>query len=263
MRTSTGQSTIGFRTQQLAVGIGSRCFCQGLTVDFCEHRVWGVLGANGSGKTTLLHTLAGLRPALQGQLWLNDRPLADWDQRARATRIGVLLQEQTPAFPAQVRELALQGRFAHQSLLQWGTAADLELVEQALARVGLSELAERDQQQLSGGERQRLKIATLLVQQPQLWLLDEPTNHLDLHHQIELLEHLGDWVRSQQQLMVMSLHDLNLARRFCDAVILLHRDGSVSFGPVEQLFNETELSRLYGHPIRCLETAEGPVFLPQ
>ena len=247
----------------LGVAIGQRWFCQQLNLTFEPGQVWGVLGANGSGKTTLLHTLAGLRQPQQGQVLLDEQPLHQFDSRLRAQLIGVLLQEATPAFPASVRDVVLQGRYPHLSPWQWETAEDLTLVDQALQQVGLAELADRDQQLLSGGERQRLKIASLMVQQPQIWLLDEPTNHLDLHHQIGLLQQLCDRARQQQQLLVMSLHDLNLAARFCDSLILMHRDGSIEAGPADTLLNESALSRLYGHPIRRIEDQQRPLFIPQ
>ncbi len=251
------------RIDNLGVAIGPRWFCRQLDLAFEPGQVWGVLGANGSGKTTLLHTLAGLRQPQQGQILLDDQPLSQRDSRIRAQAIGVLLQEATPAFPASVRDVALQGRYPHLSPWQWETAADVVLVEQALEQVGLTELADRDQQLLSGGERQRLKIASLMVQQPQIWLLDEPTNHLDLHHQVDLLQQLCDRIRQQQQLLVMSLHDLNLAARFCDCLILMHRDGSVEAGAAEQLLNESALSRLYGHPICKLQAQGRSLFIPQ
>ncbi|MEH6472715.1 MAG: ABC transporter ATP-binding protein [Halopseudomonas sp.] len=250
------------RADGLGVAIGPRWFCRGLDLSFDVAQVWGVLGANGTGKTTLLHTLAGLRPAQQGQVKIDEQPLQQIDSRSRARQLGVLLQEASPAFPASVRDVALQGRYPHLSPWQWETPEDQLLVQQALEQVGLAELADRDQQLLSGGERQRLKIASLLVQQPQLWLLDEPTNHLDLHHQVGLLQLLCDSVRQQQQLLIMSLHDLNLAARFCDSLILMHRDGSVEAGPADRLLTEASLTRLYGHPIRRIDDQQGPVFLP-
>jgi iron complex transport system ATP-binding protein len=249
--------------QGLGVAIGQRWFCRQLDLSFEPGQVWGVLGANGAGKTTLLHTLAGLRQPQQGQIRVAGQPLNQLDSRHRAQQIGVLLQEATPAFPASVRDVALQGRYPHLSPWQWETAADLECVEQALQQVDLADLADRDQQLLSGGERQRLKIASLLVQQPQIWLLDEPTNHLDLHHQVGLLQLLCDRVRQQQQLLIMSLHDLNLAARFCDSLILMHRDGSIEAGSADQRLNESALSRLYGHPIRKIDDQGRPLFVPQ
>ncbi|MFT5720813.1 MAG: iron complex transport system ATP-binding protein [Motiliproteus sp.] len=249
------------RVEQLGIGIGERWFCRGLEQSFAAGQVWGVLGANGSGKTTLLHSLAGLRQPQTGQIRIDGQPLQQLDSRVRARQVGVLLQEASPAFPASVREVVLQGRYPHQSPWQWETAEDFARVDRALQQVGLAELGERDQQLLSGGERQRLKIASLLVQEPQLWLLDEPSNHLDLRHQVGLLQLLCDQVRQHQQLLIMSLHDLNLAARFCDHLLLMHRDGSVQAGCAENLLTEAVLSRLYGHPIRRIMDQDRPVFI--
>ena len=262
MSVFTDPAAVLLRADRLGVGIGARRFCQDLQQSFSAGQVWGVLGANGSGKTTLLHTLAGLRQPQQGTIWIEDQPLPQLDSRSRARRIGVLLQEAAAAFPASVREVVLQGRYPHLSPWQWETAEDFERVDTALQQVGLTALAERDQQLLSGGERQRLKIASLLVQQPELWLLDEPTNHLDLQHQIGLLQLLCDQVKQQQQLLIMSLHDLNLAARFCDNLILMYQDGSVETGSAEELLTESNLSRLYGHPIRRINDQQRCFFVP-
>ncbi|MFT6914641.1 MAG: iron complex transport system ATP-binding protein [Motiliproteus sp.] len=255
-------STEIMRVEQLGIGIGERWFCRGLELSLGAGQVWGVLGANGSGKTTLLHSLAGLRQPQAGRVLVDGQPLQQLDSRIRARQIGVLLQEVTPAFPASVREVVLQARYPHQSPWQWETAADFERVDRALQLVGLAELGERDQQLLSGGEGQRLKIASLLVQEPRLWLLDEPSNHLDLRHQVGLLQLLCDQVRRRQQLLIMSLHDLNLAARFCDYLLLMHRDGSVQAGSAQELLTEPVLSRLYGHPIRRIMDKDRPVFIP-
>lgn len=236
----------------LTLRLGSRQFCDKLCLDFEPGQVWGVLGPNGSGKTTLLHTLAGLHSPQGGRVLLAERELAQWSVRERAQQLGILLQGNDSSFPAPVRECAMLGRHPHLEPWQWESAEDWARVDEALERVGLSHIAGRDQGLLSGGERQRLKLATLMVQAPAIWLLDEPTNHLDLHHQVQLLEDLTGEVRRQHQLLLMSLHDLNMAARFCDHLVLLYGDGRVEAGPLEELFESDRLSRLYGHPIRAL-----------
>ncbi|HEY5716973.1 MAG TPA: ABC transporter ATP-binding protein, partial [Motiliproteus sp.] len=159
--------------------LGTRSFCRGFTQLFAPGQVWGVLGPNGSGKTTLLHSLAGLRSVQEGRVLLNGQPLEALSPRARAQQLGILLQESSTAFPAPVRECAMLGRHPHLQPWQWESPEDWLRVDDALKAVGLDTLADQDQSTLSGGERQRLKLATLMVQQPSIWLLDEPTNHLD------------------------------------------------------------------------------------
>ena len=239
-------------TDGLTLAMGERLFCRTFSHAFAAGEVWGVLGPNGSGKTTLLHTLAGLRPPQGGRVLLDGAPLDSMPVRSRARQLGILLQESATTFPAPVRDCVLLGRHPHLGPWQWETPADWQRVERALAAVELAELATQDQNSLSGGERQRLKLATLMVQEPSIWLLDEPTNHLDLHHQIALVGLLCERVRAQQQLLIMSLHDLNLAARFCDHLVLLYGDGRVEAGDAATMLQPARLSALYRHPIRVV-----------
>ncbi|MFG1489680.1 ABC transporter ATP-binding protein [Oceanospirillum sp. HFRX-1_2] len=252
--------------QDLTVSIGGKTLCQNWQLELRPGEIWGILGGNGAGKTTLLHTLAGLREADQGEVLLQGKPLQQLKNRQRAQQLGFLLQDDSTAFPATVLETALQGRHPHMGLFSWESAEDEAIAMAALEQVGLSDYCQRNIDQLSGGERQRLKIATLMVQQPKVWLLDEPANHLDLHHQVSLLEQLIGSVKAQSGTLLMSLHDLNLAQRFCDKLILLfpydENGNGPEMGDKAELLTEEKLQRLYQHPIRRLETDAGPVFIP-
>lgn len=255
------QTTKLLEAQDLSVSIGGKKLCDMWSLTLCSGEIWGILGGNGAGKTTLLHTLAGLRPADSGEVRLLNQPLAEMKSKTRAQQLGFLLQDESTAFPATVLETALQGRHPHLGAFSWESREDEALAMAALAQVELDHYCQRPIDQLSGGERQRLKIATLMVQQPRVWLLDEPANHLDLHHQVSLLEQLLAEVHRQQGCLLMSLHDLNLAQRFCDKLILLFPEGP-EVGTKAELLTEEKLQRLYQHPIRRLETEAGPVFIP-
>jgi iron complex transport system ATP-binding protein len=114
---------------------------------------------------------------------------------------------------------------------------------------------------LSGGERQRVAIATVLTQAPALWLADEPTNHLDLHHQVAVLELLAAQA-SAGRAVFMCLHDLNLAARWCDQILLLYPDGEACWGPVASMLQPAALERLYGQRLLTSEIDGSPVFIP-
>lgn len=246
---------------QLSVCIGGKTICQQFDLQLNAGEIWGILGGNGAGKTTFLQSLAGFRALEQGQVRLLGTALDQLSPRARAQRLGFLLQDDQSQFPATVLETVLQGRHPHLGFWQWESEQDYQVARQALQQVGLLDFAQRPIEQLSGGERQRLKVATLLVQQPKIWLLDEPANHLDLHHQIELLTLLTAQVKAMQGSLLMSLHDLNLAQRFCDRLILLYPDQAPEQGAAEALLTEDKLSQLYQYPIRRLETEIGQVFV--
>jgi iron complex transport system ATP-binding protein len=250
-------------TRQLSLHIGARRLVQALELEVRPGQCWCILGRNGSGKTTLLHCLAGLRPAQAGEVLLNGARIHALPRRQVARQLGLLSQDYEDVFPATVLETALCGRHPHLSPWAWESAEDAARARAALTRVGLAELAGRAVGTLSGGERRRLGIATLLTQDPRFLLLDEPTNHLDLHQQIEVLELLSGLARSGDKALVLVLHDVNLAARFCDHALLLYEDGQHGAGPAAELLTTEHLSRLYGHPMREITGQAHPMWIPE
>jgi len=245
--------------RNLAVSIGPHRVCDGLDLDLAPGARLAILGRNGAGKSTLLATLAGLRAADAGVITLDGRRYEELGLAAAARLRGWLGQERGDPFASTVLETVLTGRHPHLDRWAWESTNDKDIARAALAAVGLAGMAERALQTLSGGERQRAAIATLLAQQPRLYLLDEPLAHLDLNHQIATLELLSLRARRDNIAIVMVLHDPNLALRFCDRALLLFGDGRHAEGPVAAVLNEDTLSALYGHPLRRVEN----VFIPE
>lgn len=222
---------------------------------------WGVLGPNGAGKTSLLHTLAGLQPTRSGEVLLDGQSLSGLKRRAVAQKLAVVFQERQDSFPATVLETALVGRHPFLSPWQRESAEDLRLAHDALERLSLSLLKDRLVSTLSGGERQRVSIATALTQQPAIWLADEPTNHLDLHHQVAVMALLNQQAE-QGAAVFMCLHDLNLAARWCDHILLLFPDGELCFGPADTMLVPEVLERLYNQSLSVTTVNGKPVFVP-
>lgn len=242
------------RIENLDVAVADVQVCRALTLHLEAGQCWAMLGRNGTGKTTLLHTLAGLRTPRAGTIWVDGQPLASLNRRRVAQRVGLLLQDADDPFPATVMQTALIGRHPHLGPWRFERAEDVSHADDALAAVGLTALRHRDVGTLSGGERRRLSLATLLCQNPATLLLDEPTNHLDLHFQIQLLERIRALV-DHGRCALMSLHDVNLAARFCSHALLLFGDGETAAGPVERVLSAKNLERLYRHAM--LETTSG------
>jgi iron complex transport system ATP-binding protein len=249
--------------QALTVRIGGRTVAEALNLRLAAGERLVILGRNGAGKTTLLHTLAGLRLPAAGRVELEGTPVEALGGREAAQLRGLLAQQQVDAFPATVLEMALVGRHPHLGRWGWESARDERIAREALAAVGLAELADRDVRSLSGGERQRLAIATLLAQQPRLHLLDEPLAHLDLNHQVAVLALFSRQAEEACAGVVMVLHDVNLARRYADRILLLAGDGRWEEGPAAEMLDTARLSALYGHPLRALHDSAGPVFVPE
>jgi iron complex transport system ATP-binding protein len=249
--------------KDLSISIGSLPICTSFDFELQCDEYWGVLGGNGIGKTTLLNTLAGLRSAESGDIRIDGLALHQWKKKQLACKLGLLFQDSVDTFPTTVLETALTGRYPHLSFLSLEGQEDIELANQALSDVALDELTERQVDTLSGGERRRLALATLLVQNPQLWLLDEPTNHLDLHHQINLLSLIIDKVKANRGALLMVLHDVNLVMRFCTHVMMMIDHNNIICGPVAEVLSTENLSLLYQHPIKKIQSDGGSFFLPE
>ncbi|WP_298451022.1 ABC transporter ATP-binding protein [uncultured Marinobacter sp.] len=249
------------RARELIINIPGRPdgFALNMTVE--PGQIWGVLGPNGAGKTTLLHTLAGLLPVRSGQVVLNDSPLKELKRRDIARRLGLVFQERQDTFPATVMETALIGR--HPWLSPWESeqGEDQALAEQALAALDVDNLSDRLLNTLSGGERQRVAVATLMTQNPDIWLLDEPTNHLDLHHQVKVMNLLRNQAESGKAVF-MCLHDLNMAARWCSHVLLLYTNGDACWGATDSMLVPEALERLYNQRLIALEKDGLSVFVP-
>lgn len=215
-----------------------------------------VLGPNGAGKSTLLRLLLGARPPRDGSVELFGRPVAAWDARERARKVGVLPQHEEPAFPVTVAELAAMGRYPH--LGPWGRAqaADRAAVEAAMDRCGVAGLAAREFATLSGGERQRARLARALAQEPTALALDEPTASLDVAHEMEIWDLLRVEAEAGRAVL-LTTHNLNLAARYADRLVLLDAGRVEAAGPPRSVLTEDAVTRVYRWPVRIAEHA-GP-----
>lgn len=155
------------------------------------------------------------------------------------------------------------GRHPYLGRWAWEDDKDVGRAIQSLHLMGIDDLATRLVSTLSGGERRRLALATLLTQDPDILLLDEPTNHLDLHHQIQVLSHLKKLATESGKALLVILHDINLATRFCDHLLLLLGGGTTVAGPAAQTIDVTTLETLYQHPIAKLHHEGRDIWLPR
>lgn len=181
-----------------------------------------IVGPNGAGKTTLLRTLAGLLPAASGQAHIDGYPVANITTRSRARMLAFVGQEESVPDGLSVHQAVSLGRLPHQSVWRRPSSEDRRAVDEAIAAVGLSELADEECSRLSGGQKKRIFLARGLAQDTGLILMDEPTNHLDVEHQLRLLE----LMRTSGSTIIATVHDLDLAMSTFDQIVVVN-DGAV------------------------------------
>jgi iron complex transport system ATP-binding protein len=220
------------------------------------------LGPNGAGKTTLLRVLSGVLTPNAGVVELEGDRLADLTRREIARRVAVVPQDSVVPFPFRVSEIVAMGRSPHLGPLGREGVADRDAIASSLRAMGLLPVAERRFQTLSGGERQRVLFARALAQDPNLLLLDEPTAHMDLGHRLFVFESLRRWIteggRSRAALVVT--HDLGLAARFADGILLLHRGRVVAEGTPEEVLQPDRIGSVYAADVQVFrDDAERPV----
>jgi iron complex transport system ATP-binding protein len=248
-------------THMLGVGAGKRTLLAQLSFELRAGEFIAVLGRNGCGKSLTLHTLAGLRPAASGTVALEGHGLSQLRRTDIARRLAFLPQDREDSLPLSVFEAALLGRHPHIGWLRSESAGDVQIVNEALARMDIGGIAERALATLSGGEQRRAAMAGLLAQQPQVFLLDEPTNHLDPHHQVDVLLAFRERCATGAG-VIATLHDPALAERCADRVLMMYGDGRWRLGPTAKLLNAAELSLLYATPMNELSGGGRRAFIP-
>lgn len=215
----------------------------------------GLLGPNGSGKTTLLRAV-GTHVPFEGRIALDGRAVEDWSARERARRLAYLRQAPSLTFDFTVEELVLLGRAPHRGWLQSYRADDRSQVQAALSRVDLDGFADRSVLSLSGGELQRVFLAQALVQEADLLLLDEPTAHLDVHYQFAFMEQIRSLVREGRTVITV-FHDLELAARYAERLLVLHRGTLVDDGFPEDVLTPECVAEVFGMKARIEPRAGG------
>jgi iron complex transport system ATP-binding protein len=227
------------RLENVGYALDRHTILRGISFGLQPGECVGLVGPNGSGKTTLLRTAAGLLAPDVGQILLTEQPLTQLKRREIARQIGYVPQQANLDFNFSVREVVLMGRNPYLSRFEVENESDRCIARQALELADLTHLVERLVTTLSGGERQRVVIARALAQQSRLLLLDEPTASLDLRHQHEIMALLVRLSQEHNLAILVALHDLNLAARYCNRLIVLNRARLLADGrPAEVLTPE-------------------------
>jgi len=242
----TSALALQLRAESVTVGYGAEPVLRDLSFDVPTGRITSIVGPNGCGKSTLLRTLARLLPPSDGRVSLDGEPIGRLSTRDVARRLALLPQSPTAPEGLLVSDLVLRGRHPHQRWFRQWSPKDETIIAEAMAWTDIAELKDRPLDELSGGQRQRAWLAMTLAQDTELLLLDEPTTFLDLAHQVEVLDLVVRLNRERDRTVVMVLHDLNLAARYSDTIVVMHEGAIVGEGEPAVIITQDLLSSVFG-----------------
>lgn len=233
-------------TSGLEAGYDGRTVVKNISLRALRGQTLCLLGPNGSGKSTILRTLAGLLEPVHGAVYVCGGRIERMKPVDKAKSLAVVLTESLSIPMTSVFEIAAMGRTPHTGFFGKLSDEDIRVVNEALETAGAASLAGREFFSLSDGEKQKVMIARALAQQPRLLILDEPTSHLDIRHKIEVMRILARLSRERSLTVILAMHDIDIALKACEYVLLV-RDGEISAaGKPEDLLDDTALNRLYG-----------------
>ena len=233
------------KTKDLSVGYNRKTVLALVDLTFEKGKFISLLGPNGAGKTTLLRTMAGLLPPCNGRVLIDKTPINEFKKDHLARILSVVLTDRVSPGLFSVFEFVALGRYPHTGFLGRLKKADKKAVITSLSQVHAQNLVFRQIETLSDGEKQKVIIARALAQEPRLILLDEPTIHLDLKHRMEVMSILQNLCREKGITVVASMHDVDIAAKISDQVVLIKDGGIVAWGPPEDTLNKKSVAALY------------------
>lgn len=233
------------QVNDLVIHRGGSKIVDGLTFDVKPGELLGLIGPNGAGKSTCLAAMAGIEKFDTGSVHIDGQPIAQYSAEQRAQRLGWVEQLGTVHWPLSVERLVMLGRIPH--LPAWGKPreSDLAAVELALTQSDCIGLRHRRVPTLSGGERARVLLARAVAAQPSLLLADEPVSALDLAHQLQTMQLLKDYAANQRGVVAV-MHDLSLAVRYCNRLLLMHKGKQIAIGEPAAVLSDMNIADVYG-----------------
>ncbi|MDH2997520.1 iron-hydroxamate transporter ATP-binding subunit [Pasteurellaceae bacterium LFhippo2] len=245
-----------FIVDQATFAIPNRTLLHPISLRFEQGKVYGLIGHNGSGKSTLIKLLAKQQPLSSGAIHFDDKTLDRWSSRDFAKNVAYLPQHLPTATNLTAKELIAMGRYAWNGLFGRNKTEDKQAVELAMKLTHTEQFAEQSVDVLSGGERSRIWLAMLLAQQSKFLLLDEPLAALDIAHQVEVMELIHKLSRELNLGVIIVIHDINLASRYCDHLVALHSGKLLAQGDAHQIVNNASLKAIYGIVLNVINHPE-------
>ena len=242
------------QVEKLQIGYGSRCVLKEASFSIGKGEIVGIIGCNGAGKSTLLKTIRGLMPKQGGSVSYFGKPLEEYQDKELATKIAYLQQHVELGFGYTGKDIVMAGRYPYMKWWERESEADEKLALACMAYTGTADLADRPINEVSGGQKQRILIAKVLAQQTPIIFLDEPTTGLDMVYQEEIFR-FAKALAGQGKTVLMVVHELNLASKYCSRILLLGEGTLLADGAPQAVFTEELLSRAYKADI-CVERDE-------
>ena len=230
---------------KICVTLGGKEILRGVSCDFPSGKRTAIIGPNGAGKSTLLKVLCLLNEKFSGRVTLDGQDLRTFGRKNLSRVMAILPQERDAPNDTTVRQLVSFGRFPHRKFFGGTTSEDEAAISNALELTRLTDFQARQVASLSGGERQRAWLAMTLAQRPKILLLDEPTTYLDVAHQLEVMDIIAAVNKKFRTTIIMVLHDINHARLYSDAVIIVKDSGIFAAGDPKKILTAQTLGAVF------------------
>lgn len=230
--------------RNLSFRYNSKTILKDINFKIEREQIVGILGPNGAGKSTIIKILGGILN-YEGTVKIVDRELRNFKRKELSRIIAVVPQNFEPGFDFKVKDLVMMGRIPYLKMFESMSFEDNNIVEDTMKLTDILQIKEKSIREISGGERQRVIIAMALAQDPKILLLDEPNANLDLKYQISIFELLKNLVKTKHISIIVAMHDVNLAVRYCNKIILLNRGEIVQFDVPEKVITEKNIKRAY------------------
>ena len=234
------------RIEHLSYSFGKQPILNDISLHVAQGSFTALLGPNGCGKTTLLRCIGGLLKPQSGTVILQGKELRDYNPRQLAQQLSFVRQQVSTDFEFTAFDLVMMGRNPYQKHLENESQSDRQLVEQCMRQTNTWHLRDSFPREMSGGELQRVMIARALAQSTPIMLLDEPTSNLDIAHQFDIMEMLSNICQRQGKTILLVVHDLNLALRYCPQAVLLHNYGIIAHGAIENVLTSNNIRTAFG-----------------
>jgi iron complex transport system ATP-binding protein len=237
--------------QNVAAGYNGIDVINSISLNVKEGENLCIIGPNGCGKTTLIKAISGIIPH-RGTIKIDGTDINKMKRDQVAKKIAVMSQISNIYFSYSIYETVLLGRYLHMKgrTFKEPSPRDREYVDKCLKTVGLLNIKHKQINTLSGGQLQRVYLARTLAQEPDIILLDEPTNHLDLKHQTELIDFLKGWSKNEGNSVIGVLHDLNLAIKLADSMLILDNGKMAAYGTTDEVISSNSVNEVYGMNIK-------------